>query len=250
MAAADPLSGTMSLQALATTLVLPPVGLLLAALVLLAWRRRGTRLLAALLLLTTLALATPFVAGTLRLSLERLLPAVAGEAGAIVVLSGDIAHTRDGIELGPLTLERMRAGATLHRRTGLPLLVTGGVLSRRHPVPVAELMRTAYAEEFGIAVRWVESRARDTRDNAELSTALLREAGVSRAFVVSHAWHLPRALAAFARAGLAAVPAPVRFGPVPDGAFADWVPGPRALLESWYCLREWAGILVYRLRDG
>lgn len=240
----------MSLQALATTLLLPPIGLLLAALVLLAWRGRGARLLAALLLLTTLALATPFAAGTLRLSLERLLTEAAAEAGAIVVLSGDIAHTRDGIELGPLTLERMRAGAALHRRTGLPLLVTGGVLSRRHGVAVAELMRAAYAEEFGIAVRWVEPRARDTRDNAELSGALLREAGIGRVFVVSHAWHLPRALAAFDRAGLVAVPAPVRLGPVPDGGFSDWVPGPRALLESWYCLREWAGILVYRLRDG
>lgn len=241
----------MSLQALATTLLLPPIGLLLAALVLLIWRGRLARALAALLLLTTLALATPFVAGTLRLSLERMLPEVPpGEAGAIVVLSGDIAHTRDGTELGPLTLERMRAGAVLHRRTGLPLLVTGGVLSRRHGMAVAELMRAAYEEEFRIAVRWVEPRARDTRDNAELSAALLREAGLGRVFVVSHAWHLPRALEAFARAGLVAVPAPVRLGPGPDGSFSDWVPSPRAMLESWYYLREWAGILVYRLRDG
>jgi uncharacterized SAM-binding protein YcdF (DUF218 family) len=241
----------MSLQALATTLLLPPVGLLLGALVLLAWRGRIARLLTALLLLAALGVSTPYAAGTLRLSLERLLPeATVDGAGAIVVLSGDIAHTRDGIELGPLTLERMRTGAELHRRTRLPLLVTGGTLSRRHTVPVAELMRAAYADEFGIAVRWVEPEARDTRDNAELSAALLRAAGINRAYVVTHGWHLPRALASFARTGLAPVPAPVRLGPVPDGSPADWVPSPRAALESWYFLREWAGILVYRLRDG
>lgn len=241
----------MSLQALATTLLLPPVGLLLAALLLLLWRGRLARSLAALLLLAALAVSTPYVAGVLRLSLERLLPAAtSSEAGAIVVLSGDIAHTRDGVELGPLTLERMRAGAGLHRRTGLPLLVTGGILSRHHAVPVAELMRTAYAEEFGIAVRWVEREARDTRDNATLSAALLREAGISRVYVVTHGWHLPRALAAFERAALAPVPAPVRLDPVPDGSLSDWIPTPRAALDSWYFLREWAGILAYRLRDG
>lgn len=241
----------MSLQALATTLLLPPIGLLLGALVLLVWRGRGARLLAALLLVATLAVSTPHVAGTLRLSLERTLPDTpAGEAGAIVVLSGDIAHTRDGIELGPLTLERMRAGAALHRATGLPILVTGGVPSRRSSVPVAELMRAAYAAEFGIPVRWVEPMARDTRGNAELSAILLRDTGIGRVFVVSHAWHLPRALVAFERTGLSPVAAPVRLGPAPDGSFADWVPNPRAALDTWYFLREWLGILVYRLRDG
>jgi uncharacterized SAM-binding protein YcdF (DUF218 family) len=241
----------MSLQALATTLLLPPIGLLVGALALLVWRGRGARILAALLLVTALAVSTPYAAGTLRLSLERMLPDTPADAAeAIVVLSGDIAHTREGIELGPLTLERMRKGAALHRATGLPILVTGGVVSRRSSVPVAELMRAVYAEEFGITVRWVEPAARDTRDNAEHSTAVLRQAGVDRVFVVSHAWHLPRALAAFERAGLSSVPAPVRLGPAPDGSLGDWVPSPRAALDSWYFLREWTGILVYRLRDG
>lgn len=240
----------MSLQALAATLLLPPIGLLLGAFALLLWRGRLARRLAALLLLAALAVSTPYVAGMLRLSLERLLPVAAGEAGAIVVLSGDIAHARDGPSVGPLTLERMRAGAELHRRTGLPLLVTGGVLSHRTGVSVAELMRAVYSKEFGIAVRWVEPESRDTRDNAELSASLLRKAGISEVYVVTHGWHLPRALEAFKRAGLVPVPAPVRLGPAPDASFADWVPSPRAALDSWYFLREWAGILVYRLRDG
>jgi hypothetical protein len=42
----------------------------------------------------------------------------------------------------------------------------------------------------------------------------------------------------------------VRRGPAPDGSFDAWVPSPRAALDSWYVLREWAGMLVYRLRDG
>ena len=53
----------MSLQALATTLLLPPIGLLLAALVLLIWRGRLARLLVLLAVALHLLLATPFVAG-------------------------------------------------------------------------------------------------------------------------------------------------------------------------------------------
>jgi uncharacterized SAM-binding protein YcdF (DUF218 family) len=240
-----------------TSLLVPPLLLVLLALLstLLAWRRRGGLALggAVASLLLLLLLATPFAAGMLRVSLEqRIGPALQPlpASGAIVVLSGDIAHRADGVEIGPLTLERMRAAGALHRRTGLPILVTGGVLSRRHPVAVAELMRASYAQDFGIEVRWVEGVARDTRENARLSAALLRAEGIAAAYLVSHSWHLPRALAAFAREDFAVSPVPVRLGPVPNGTLTDWLPGPRAMLESWFCLREWAGILAYRLRDG
>lgn len=246
----------MSVQALLTTLLLPPLGLLLAAVLLALWAsrgRRGAALVAALLVLAAMALSTPFAAGMLRVSLERVLPPPPPEEPeAIVVLSADVAHARSGLEVGPLTLERMRAGAELHRRTGLPLLVTGGVFiaGDGKPVPIARLMARSYAEEFGIAVRWIEPEARDTAENARFSAALLRADGIGRAFVVSHSWHLPRALAAFVREGFPAAPAPVRLGPVPDGRVSDWIPRPDHAFQSWLCLREWAGIVVYRLRDG
>jgi hypothetical protein len=37
---------------------------------------------------------------------------------------------------------------------------------------------------------------------------------------------------------------------MPDGAASDWLPRPDHLARSWFALREWAGLLVYRLRDG
>lgn len=242
----------MSPQAIATTLLLPPLLLVLIALLggLLAARRRpvvGIGIAVSCLLL--LLLATPFVAGHLRASLEDGLPSPAGAPQAIVVLSGEVARAADHVEVGPLTLERMRAAAALHRRTGLPLLVTGGALGRGDP-PVAALMARSFAEDFGVPVRWIEPGALDTRDNAELSAALLRREGIGTVHLVTHAWHMHRALDAFARTGLTAVPAVVRFDRVPDGQATDWIPRPDQLYVSWLALREWAGILVYRLRDG
>ena len=66
-------------------------------------------------------------------------------------------------------------------------------------------------EEFGLPLRWREDRSRDTRENAAASVRLLRAAGVRRIVLVTHAWHMPRALRAFQEADpdLPVSPAPV-----------------------------------------
>jgi uncharacterized SAM-binding protein YcdF (DUF218 family) len=243
----------MSAQAVLTALVLPPLGLILAALALAVLAARGRRRAAALAagaLGLLLVLATPYVAGQLRHSLELPPPAVASPPGAIIVLGGDAVQDRGRLEIGPLTLERVRAGARLARAHGLPILVTGGPISPQLPTPLAEAMAESYRADFGLTVAWVETAARDTAENARLSAALLHAGGIEAAYLVTHAWHLPRALEAFARAGFVVIPAPVRLEDPPAGILSDWVPNPRAALESWYVLREWAGIVVYRLRDG
>jgi uncharacterized SAM-binding protein YcdF (DUF218 family) len=244
----------VSLQAIATALLLPPSLLLLIAMLggLLAWRgQRWAGALAACAAALVLLLATPMAAGLLGWSLEsQVARAPEGPApGAIVVLSAEVARGADGPEVGPLTLERLRTGAALHRRTGLPILVTGGPVAPGE-ASIAALMAASLRQDFGVPVRWVESRAKDTHGNAERSAEMLRAEGVTRVHLVTHGWHLPRAEAAFARAGLATLPAPVRLSPPPDGRISEWVPSPRQLGEAWFYLREWAGRLVYALRHG
>jgi uncharacterized SAM-binding protein YcdF (DUF218 family) len=246
----------MSLQTVLTNLLLPPLLLVLLVLGagLLAWRgRRWAGLVAAGAALLLLLLATPFAAGTLTFLLEREVsaaaPAGAPPPGAIIVLGGEMVSGAAGFAVGPLTLERLRAGAALHRRTGLPLLVTAGPVARGAP-PLGALMARSLREDFGLEVRWVEAAARDTRDNAVLSAAMLREAGVGAALLVTHGWHLPRAEAAFARVGFPVTGEPVHRRRMPQGIVTDWVPRPDHLAQSWFALREWLGRVVYRLRDG
>jgi len=245
-----------SLSQALTVLVLPPVSLLLLGLAcgVLAWRgSRRAGLCAALASLALLLLATPAVAGMLRWSLEREVVAMLAKPSAIspaaiIVLGGDVAHAQGGARVGGLTLERLQEGAALQRRSGLPLLVTAGVLSLGDP-PLGQLMAASLARDFAAQARWVEAQAADTRGNAVLSAAMLRGDGIAAAYLVSHAWHLPRAMAAFARAGLPVLPAPVLLHPPPALGWEDWLPRPDQLGESWFALREWVGRIVYAIRD-
>jgi uncharacterized SAM-binding protein YcdF (DUF218 family) len=244
----------MSAQALFTTLLLPPLLLVLVGALagLLAWRgRRWAGLLAAFACLGVLGLATPFASGWLRAGLEgQIPPGPAGPPpGAIVILSAEAVATLEGPQVGALTLERLRAGAALARASGLPVLVTGGVLGRGQP-PIARLMAETLARDFGVTATWVEERAADTAGNARHSAAMLRAAGVGAVHVVTHGWHLPRAMEAFAREDFPAHPAPVRRQAPPTGRFSDFVPRADQLGTSWYMLREWAGRVVYAWRDG
>ena len=59
---------------------------------------------------------------------------------------------------------------------------------------------------------------------------------------MSHAWHLPRALAAFERAGVAATPAPTCFvhrEGEREPNYRDWLPSIRAFSTSYYVLHEY-----------
>jgi uncharacterized SAM-binding protein YcdF (DUF218 family) len=241
----------VTLRGALPALLLPPLLFALLALLgaaLVPWRRRGGALLAAGAACGLLVLATPMASGWLRASLERdILPVAPGPApGAIIILGADVARTPDGPDIGPFTLERLRAGAALHRATGLPLLVSGGPLAPGEP-PLALLMARSLAEDFATPAHWTEAASRTTAQNASLSAALLAGAGIGAAHVVTHAWHLPRALEEFARAGLRGVPAPVRLDRAPAGGPADFLPRADRLAESWWMIREWAGRLVRRL---
>ena len=243
----------MTLNAVATFLLVPPVNLLLLAIAgfALGWRRAG-RWLGGLGLAGLLVLSLPVTSQLLFVGIERYAAPPAGTPPpqAIVILSADVSRIGEGpaaTDVGQLTLERMRTGAALERATGLPVLVSGGVLGRDEP-PVARLMVRSLGSDFSVPVRWQEDTSRDTWENAANSAALLRAAGIRSVFLVTHAWHMRRALLAFRHFGIEATPAPVPFSPTLDVQAGGFIPTARALAESYYALHEWVGWLWYALR--
>jgi uncharacterized SAM-binding protein YcdF (DUF218 family) len=249
----------MWLNDMAGYLLVPPVNLLPVALIglLLAWRgRRVGFVVAALALVCMVALSMPLVASALIWSLEADLPEgpVGAPPGAIVILSAESRRflpggVLAGDDVGPLTLERLRAGAVLHHRTGLPVLVTGGVVGPDQP-PVARTMAMVLARDFGVQARWVEDRSRDTWENASLSAEILRRDGIGAISLVTSAWHMKRALASFVPTGLAVTPAPDALETREIHLPAMLAPNAGAWQRSTWALHEWIGLLVYRLRGS
>lgn len=229
-----------------------------------AWGRR----LIAVMLLSLTVLSMPVMpkramlwlesyAGS-PLALESLKP-VDGQAGrdavmpqAIVILgAGAVIAPEYGTHtLGAVSLQRVRYGAWLARRTKLPVLVSGGNPDDT-PQPEAWYMQQALTEELGQPARWVEDTSANTHENAINSAALLKAAGIRRIYLVTTASHMMRARRSFELAGLEVIPAPTVYSGRAFSLFwDDYVPNPASLSLWQELLHEVLGIVAYRLRGN
>ncbi|WP_137176041.1 YdcF family protein [Massilia sp. HP4] len=245
------------LSATAHILLLLPTGLfLLIALGLLLrrrWRRFGNIVaggaLALLAFLSSNAGARLLVAPLDAMTTPLRSPENT-DAQAIVVLSAG--RLQEAPEYGDrdipdyIALGRLRYAAHLHRRTGLPILVTGGE-PRPGAASLADAMARALREDFGVPVRWIEKRARNTAENAAFSAALLRPDGVERVLLVTDAMHMERARTVFQRGGLQVTDAPTMFFGDQARGIGAWLPSAEGMRRSWYASYELLGIAWYRL---
>jgi uncharacterized SAM-binding protein YcdF (DUF218 family) len=184
----------------------------------------------------------------------KTIPAPASDTplGAIIVLAADWRHSNEpGVPdtVGPLTLERLAEAARQQRRLGLPILVSGGPPGD-HRGSLAALMSRALEEDFAVPVQWREERSQNTFENAAFSAALLRQAGIRAALVVTHPWSMARALWSFRAVGYSVVPMPTPEGGALSLSVAAFLPQVPALRDSYYALHELIGLAWYQLRYG
>jgi uncharacterized SAM-binding protein YcdF (DUF218 family) len=172
---------------------------------------------------------------------------------AIVVLGGGrslLAPEYATSDLKPHSLERLRYGIFLARATGLPLAFSGGVgWAQRAAAGTseAEIAQRVAERDFRWPLTWVEPDSRDTRENARNTLPLLRAAGVQHIVLVTHAWHMPRALRAFEQAGGAVMkitPAPIGAFGANDRAIIDWLPTTEGFEQVRLVVRETLARLV------
>lgn len=245
------------LKALLLLALLPPINLAiltLLGLVLMRLRPRLGRTISLLSACGLLALSLHAVTTPMLAALERDLPIVPpsdAPPGAIVVLSGDSLRSPSvpgGYTVGALTLMRLRTAAALHRKTGLPLLVSGGAVPRDKAPPLADLMTRSLREDFGVPVGWVERNSGDTQENAVFSAEILRAQGITSVYVVTHAWHMRRSLNAFAATGLTVTAAPTPLLPPIGPILADFIPTVSSWQTAYFAAHEWVGLLWYSIR--
>jgi len=246
----------MMLRIILTALIVPPTNLLwvcLFGLWLEQRRRIAGRAVVAWALGGLILLALPITGKLLLVSLETGLAATPDSGpppAAIVILSADGVHAaEDGGALrpGPLSLERLLAGAAVRRRTSLPVLITGGSLSPGDE-PIAGPMARSLEADLATPVQWIEPTALDTWQNARRSATMLRADGIASVYLVTHAWHMRRSLLAFEGLGIRATPAPVRLDQVTPVTVADFLPQASGWMASYFALHEWIGCGYYALR--
>lgn len=242
---------------LISTFLLPPLNLLLiAALGLWLWHKRPfiARALLTISFALLWMLSTPYIAEGLLHQLEGE-PYVTGTkkilADAIIVLGGGTyfhAPEYGGDTVSHYTLERLRFAAKLHRELKKPVLVTGGKPLGNN-LSEAEQMKRVLEQEFNVPVRWVEGESDNTLQNARLSHSMLKAEGIERIYLVTHAWHMPRAVQVFQKAGFQVIPAPTAYTTRYRTDLLAVIPNAAALRNSSIFFHELIGMLWYRIKS-
>lgn len=250
-------------QHIAELFILPPGSIIALAflgfLIQLKWRWLGIAMVALSVAILT-GMSLPLTGRQLTAALEAstsplyadVLQEARKKAGAIVVLGAG--RYADAPEYGSDTvsrfaLERLRYAARLHRQTALPILVTGGASDGVEQAE-ATLMRITLQRDFQVTPRWVEPRSRSTMENAVYSRALLARAGIEQIILVTHAWHMRRALWSFQLAGFKVTAAPTAFNTLSrrERGVLGYLPSAEGLYWTHTALRERLGYQWYRFK--
>jgi uncharacterized SAM-binding protein YcdF (DUF218 family) len=250
------LSKTLGLLLLPTNFLIA-VGLLGAILLATRFASAGRKCLVASVVLLAICGFSP-LGNWLLYPLESRFPAWDATRGApdgIVVLGGPI---DPGLSLAHNTavfrgsVDRVIATAALALRYPKARIIYSG--GNANLVFDDAAKETDYAlsvfEGLGISRErlLMEGRSRNTEENAEFSKALAAPKNGERWLLVTSAYHMPRSVGAFRKAGFAVEPYPV-----------DWRAGGRSdlLAFSIYAIeglgrvetamREWMGLAAYRI---
>ncbi len=187
------------------------------------------------------------------------------QADAIVVLGGgteSAQYPRQMVEVNSAG-DRVLYAAQLYKEGKAPaILVSGGNITwlyGRSMTPAQEMADILHRLDVPDDAIWLQSNSRNTQEDAELSTALLKEKGAKRVLLVTSAIHMPRAVALFKHLGVDVIPAPTDYTVTQDGWDNLMQPDPQALLVNLLpntsslglttnAMKEYLGLFVYGLR--
>jgi uncharacterized SAM-binding protein YcdF (DUF218 family) len=233
------------------------VALLLVAGAVLAGGKRwpwfGRRLLAlGIVLLVVLGLSP--IANVLLMPLEERFPrgALPNEVAGILILGGfeeaRISAGRGGLAVDEAA-DRLTEALVLARRLpSAKLIFTGGVASFLPPDYGTGEPIGRFLEDAGIARGRVvlESRSRNTYENAALSRELLQPRPGQRYLLVTSAYHMPRSVATFRAQGFDIVAWPVDYR-TRDGSdrLRMFESIPEGLERVDLAFKEWVGLVAY-----
>jgi uncharacterized SAM-binding protein YcdF (DUF218 family) len=179
--------------------------------------------------------------------------AARGAPDGIIILGGSIDADLSVAHGGAVVrseADRIIAAAALARRyPNARILFTGGSANLLSNDAKEADYAGALFESLGVARArlTLERRSRNTQENVEFSKAMVAPKSGERWLLVTSAFHMPRSVGLFRKAGFAVEPYPV-----------DWRVGGKSDLLAFFpvaddglgrteiALREWMGLIAYR----
>lgn len=184
-------------------------------------------------------------------------------ASAIVVLGGATKPAfppRPGVDLSDEG-DRILYGAQLYQQHKAPLIiVSGGRIDWQGSGPPEAADMAVILRQVGVPASAIiqESSSLNTYQNAVNVKKILEERGIRQVLLVTSAMHMPRSLLIFKRQGIAAIAAPTDFlvsdndlqelQRSPQARLLNILPDTDRLYQSTRALKEYVGLIVYRLR--
>jgi uncharacterized SAM-binding protein YcdF (DUF218 family) len=140
---------------------------------------------------------------------------------------------------------------TLFRRLGVPIIVTGGTVWKTRGSRSEADIEADLLTKLGVANNLIirEGQSRSTWENARQVARIIGLYSWSRIALVTSAYHMPRAVMAFAKAGVSTIPAPTDYKSVIPETFVESLPSWDSLASCFKAFREYIGIVIYTLRS-
>jgi uncharacterized SAM-binding protein YcdF (DUF218 family) len=220
------------------------------------WHKFGRRLLFGGLAALLVCGLSP-LSDALIVPLENRFPrpdlASGGPITGIIILGGaEDARANPPRELAGLNeaAERMTEAVALARRfPDARLVFTGGSAALLMTEAPESATMARLLDALGVAKErtTLESRSRDTHENAVFTKRLVNPGPGERWLLITSGWHMPRAMGCFRQAGFPVEPWPVDYRT--SGRVEIWFKTgiPEGLRQMDFVMREYAGLIMYYL---
>ncbi len=164
--------------------------------------------------------------------------------GDVIVVLGGGAYNSGYLKAS--SYKRLITAFLLHRKSGKPLVLSGGAAIGT--IPEAKVMRELLLE-FGVDERdiYADLKSRDTFENAKYVRLICERIGCRSITLVTSAFHMRRALMVFRKTGLEIQPYPTDFKFEGRYNLYSIFPKYSVFYDSSIAIREYIGLLFYSL---
>jgi uncharacterized SAM-binding protein YcdF (DUF218 family) len=219
------------------------------------WQRAGRALILSGGLMLVLIAISPLPRAMVRPLEDRFAQVPITDSAkidGIVVLGGAIGSGRGQVRFSEAASRMTYAAALAKKHPNAKLVFTGGSTNLIAAVTQTEADSAAqFFAEMGIESNRIilENKARNTYENGVLTARMVTPKPGERWILITSAYHMPRAIGVFRKAGLNLEAYPVDFNS--SGTASDFIRPARRFAYSMNLaddtFKEWLGLVAYRL---